>query len=369
MSFRILPNFKGLAFWMVAMPMLLAIVYYAIFASNRYVSVAQAVVRQANSEGQATMPGLALMVAGINPASREETLYLREYITSTDMLKVLESKLPFREHYADQYKDPLYWISVTASREDMLAYYQRMVKAHYDEMTGLLRVEVQAFTPEFAETVLQIILEESERFVNELSHAMAHDQLRFAQSELTLARKHYEQKTLEMVEFQNNNELVNAQASAESRAMIIGTLEADLTKQRANLKALKSTLGENTPQVRQQSVRIRALEQQLEAEKKTLVSNAAQGGRLNEIASRYRDLEIDVGIALESYKAAVVAVENARIEAGKKIRSLVKVVVPNMPDSAVYPSRVYNLFTLFLGLLLVYGITRFILATIEDHRD
>ncbi len=349
--------------------MVLAIIYYAFFAVDRYVSSAQTVVRQASNDNQAAIPGLALMVAGVNPASREETLYLREYITSTDMLKVLERNLKWREHYAQQVRDPLYWLSKSATDEELLKFYRRMVQANYDEMTGLLNVEVQALSPAYAEQVLQAILVESDRFVNELSHAMAHDQLSFAQTELALARKAYDKKMTTLVEFQSNNELLNAQASAQSRAEIIGTLEADLTKERASLKGLRSTLGENTPQVRQQRVRIRALEQQLEAEKKMLLSSSAHGGKLNVIAAQYRDLEIDVGIAEESYKAAVVAVENARMEAGKKIRSLVKVVTPNMPDEAIYPNSVYNLITLLIVLLLVYGITLFVLATVDDHRD
>lgn len=354
--------------WMVAVPMLLAILYFAVFAVDRYVSSAQAVVRQAGSDSQAAIPGLALMIAGVNPTSREETLYLREFIISTDMLGVLESELNWRAHFTKQRQDPIYWISEGTSREDALVFFRRMVQAHYDELTGLLSVEVQALTPEFAEQVLQTILAESDRFVNGLSQGMAHDQLRFAETELLLARKTYEEKKQVMLHFQTDSKLLNAQASAESRAIIIGTLEADLTRERASLKGLLSSLSANTPQVRQQKIRISALEQQLEAEKRTLLSSGGSG-KLNVVASHYRNLEIDVGIAEETYKASMAAVENARIEASKKIRSLVKVVNPNMPDAPVYPNRIYNLFTLLLGLLLIYGITRFVLATIEDHRD
>ena len=80
-------------------------------------------------------------------------------------------------------------------------------------------------------------------------------------------------------------------------------------------------------------------------------------------------MTLDAGIAEESYKTAVAALDNARIEASKKIRTLVTVVSPNTPQLALYPERLYNLATILLGLLMLYGITRFILASIEDHRD
>jgi capsular polysaccharide transport system permease protein len=40
-----------------------------------------------------------------------------------------------------------------------------------------------------------------------------------------------------------------------------------------------------------------------------------------------------------------------------------------MPDSAIYPKRIYNLITIFIVLMALLGIVRFIVAVIEDHKD
>jgi len=360
---------KILFIWVVVVPMAVAVLYYTVFAMDRYVSIAQVVVRQPGQDAhKSSVPSIALMMGGINPTSREETLYLREYIISMDMLNVLEAELNWHAHFAQQWRDPLYWVGKDVPREELLKYYNRLVEVHFDETTGLLTVEVQALDPEFSQRILKLILSRSEAFVNEISHRMARDQMKFAETELELARKKYEDEKRIMLEFQSHSEHLNAQAAAESRANIIATLEAELTTQRAALNGLLSTLNVNTPQVRQQKARIAALEQQLEAEKRTLLSSA-KGDKLNVVAARYRDLAIDVSIAEEAYKASIVAVENARIEIAKKMRSLVTVVSPNLPQSAIYPERIYNLFTLFIVLLLVYGVMRFVIATIEDHRD
>lgn len=349
--------------------MVLAIVYYAIFAIDRYVSSSQLTVRQAGHDSSTQVPALAYMLGGgINPTSREETLYLREFITSADMFNVLEKDLHWKEHYAGKWRDPFYLGFRDASEEFWLWYYRRMVTAQFDEETGLLLVQVQAFSPEFAQKTLRTILAESERFVNEISHRMAREQVRFAQSELEIARKNYEEQREQLLQFQGKNNLLDAQATAESRAAIIADLEGQLTRERANLKALLSTLDANSPQVRQQRTKISALEQQLNVENKRLVSPPS-GDQLNVIAARYRNLTVDTGIAEDAYKYAMTAVENARAEAVKKIRSLVTVVTPNLPELAVYPSRIYNLITIFIALLIFYGIVRFVIATIEDHQD
>ncbi|MCX2688517.1 ABC transporter permease [Pseudomonas sp. DCB_AW] len=353
---------------MIALPMMLAIIYYFAFAADRYVSFAQVVVRQDGNNSAAQAPGIATLLTGTNPVSREETLYLREYIASTEMMMLLEDKVHWIEHYSKQRTDIFFWLDNKAEREDLLKYYQRMVTPHFDETTGLLRVEVQAFSPELSELMLRTILQASEHFVNEVSHRIAREQMRFAEGELKNARQSYAARKFELLDFQNINKVLDGGNTAQNRATIIADLEGQYTREQAVLTELSFKLRSDAPQIRQQKQKVEAITQQLAKEKRTLVSSP-QGSQLNVIASRYQQLVLDAGIAEDSYKTAVAALDNARIETSKKIRTLVTVVSPNTPQLAVYPERWYNLATILLGLLMLYGITRFVLASIEDHRD
>lgn len=56
-----------LAIAMVILPMILAGVYYGLFAADRFVSSAQVVVRQDGNNQGAQMPGLATLLTGTNP--------------------------------------------------------------------------------------------------------------------------------------------------------------------------------------------------------------------------------------------------------------------------------------------------------------
>ncbi|WP_028356205.1 ABC transporter permease [Bordetella petrii] len=354
--------------YIVALPFFITAAYYALLSIDRYVSVSKVVVRQPHDTQGASIPSLALLMGGTNPTSREETLFLQEFIESIDMMNYLQEHYRWVQAYAAQNSDPLYFINEDLPAEDLLKFYKRIVTTHFDDLTGLLEVEVQAPTPELAAQMLEGLLKESERFVNEISHKMARDQMKFFEVELANARRNYEERKNDLIAFQHVNNILDANAAATSRAEIIASLDALLTTERANLKTLQSTLNSSSPQVRQQRIRIQAIEQQLAAEKKQLVSSA-EGDQLNVIASKFQNLMIDAGIAEESYKLAVTALENARIEASKKIRSLVTVVSPNLAQRAIYPDRLYNLATLFVLLLLLYGVARFVIATVEDHRD
>ena len=359
----------GLIVGLVIVPLALAVVYYAFFAVDRFVSSSQVVVRQEGSNGAAAaMPGLSTLLTGANPASREETLYLREYITSNDMMQLLEGRLHWVEHYQQQRTDPFFLLSSDATREDLLDFYKRMVTASYDETNGLLSVEVQALTPEMSKLMLTTILDASERFVNEMSHSIAREQMNFAKGELESARKNYGLRKEQLLKFQNANKVLDGATSAQSRADIITSLESEYSKQQAVATEMQYKLRANSPQVVQQQSKVNALRAQLNAEKRLLVS-APDGDQANVIASRYQQLMLDAGIAEETYKSAVGALDGARVEASKKIRTLVTVVSPNTPEAALYPERLYNLATILLGLLMLYGITRFLIASIEDHRD
>lgn len=353
---------------MVIVPFILVSIYYAFFSIDRYVSVSQVVVRQPQESAGANVPNLALLMGSINPTSREETLFVQSFVGSIDMMTYLQSRLNWVDAYANQLSDPIFYLDDKAPAEDLLKFYRRIVRTHFDEFTGLLEIEVQTPSAELSKSMLDAILTESERFVNEISHKIARDHLSFAERELGNARRNYIEKRDKLIAFQSSNNILDAKSSAESRAATIAALEDMLTKERANLKALRSTLNVASPQVRQQQAKIDAIEQQLAAEKKELISTA-EGDQLNVMASKYQNLIVDAGIAEEGYKLSVAALENARIEASKKIRSLVTVVKPVVAQKAIYPERLYNLATLFLLLSLLYGVARFVIATIEDHRD
>lgn len=362
-------NKRRLFIYIVLLPFVLAIIYYAVFAVKRYVSTAEIAVRQTDSTNSAiNSPGLALLLGSVNPTSREETLYLRQYIISNDMLEILKKKIGWMEHYTAVHRDPLYWLSKDAPQSDVLKFYQRAVQVHYDTETGLLKVEVQAFDPDYAQKVLETILKESERFVNELSHRMTRDQLAFVEKELATARANYEVKRDELLQFQAQNNLLNAEATATSQSELIASMEATLATEKAKLTALLSSLSPQAPQVAQQRRKIAAIEEQLKQETQRLI---AQDGsvKLNTVASKFRELTIQAGIAEEAYKVSLASLENTRIEVNKKFRTLAVVVSPNLPEDAIYPDIPYNLLTILVCLLALFGITRFIVATIEDHRD
>ncbi|MEX0299021.1 MAG: sugar transporter, partial [Kordiimonas sp.] len=130
---------------------------------------------------------------------------------------------------------------------------------------------------------------------------------------------------------------------------------------------LSSYLNEGAAELTTVRSRIEALENQLELEKAKLAS--IDNVSLNDVNAEYQALEMELQFATDLYKTTIVALERARVESYHKLKHLIVIQSPTLPDEAAYPRKLYDLATLFIGLTLLYGIITMILATIREHRD
>ena len=61
--------------------------------------------------------------------------------------------------------------------------------------------------------------------------------------------------------------------------------------------------------------------------------------------------------------------EQARVEAYRKLKHLLVVSQPSQAEEAEYPRRLYNLATIGVLLCLFYGLVVMGLATLREHQD
>ncbi|MEW5838781.1 MAG: capsular biosynthesis protein [Pseudomonadota bacterium] len=358
---------KNIFFFIVLLPMFLVLVYYGLVAANRYVSESIVTIRQASDGGGSGTPGLAMMLSGINPGSREDTLYLQQYLHSMDMLQYLDKTLNLRKVYEAQAVDVFYRLFPWMSREAFFEYYKKRVQVVFDDISGLLTIRVQGFDPEFARKLNEELLGQSERFVNEISHRMAREQMAFADQELQKARARYLDAKGVLLAFQNKHNLLDPISQAQAMASVGTQLEGEITQLEAQLKDQLTYLQDGTHEIVALRNKIGALQAQLAKERARVASG--EGDRMNTLAAEFQNLMLESVFAEDAYKLALAAVENARIEANRKLKSMVVIESPTLPDAAIYPRKLYAILTWLIGLLFVYGIVRMVLATIEDHRE
>ncbi|EAL2829612.1 capsule biosynthesis protein [Campylobacter lari] len=340
--------------------------YYIFIAANRYVSESVLSVKSTTGDSGA-ITGIAAFLTN-NSFSSEDINYLKSYIHSLDMLNILEEKVQIRELYQKQKLDFFYSISSSANQEEFLKYYQNRVKiTQENSANGLLRVEVEGFDPQSAHLIALTIVKESEKFINEISHKAARDQMQFAEEELLQFKKRYQKAKDELLAFQNKYGVFDPLKQAEGTLKLIAELESKIATKEAELLMMQSYINDNAPQIVTIKSEITALKKQLQKEK-SKVSSPKSSQKLNDLAAKFQDLTIEAGFAESAYTAALKAYESARIEALRKIKQVVIVQSPSLPQSAKYPEALYNILTAFMILSLIYGIVKFIKMIIEEHR-
>lgn len=366
---RLSPN--ALLRTLIVAPLVLALLYFGALAANRYVSEAVVVVRQANQSGTGSgLPGAALLLAGINPSSREDTMYLRQYIHSLALLKRLDERLKLREHFAQRAGlDVFCRLYSFFPQEWFLQYYRDRVELLLDDETGLLKVRVQGFEPSYAQQLNQAILDESEQFINTLSHRVAREQMQFAEGELQRAGERLQDSKRKLLAFQGNNQLLDPLVQAQATGTLTAEMQAMQSRAEADLKQALTYLNEDAYQVKALHGQIEALRAQIEVERKKATSGPTNGRQINAQAAQFQDLKLQAGFAEDAYKLALTAVENARIEASRKIKTVSVIEPPSLPEMAEYPRRLYSLLTLAIVCLLLYGVARLAVATVRDHQD
>lgn len=352
----------------IVAPTLLLAIYFALVASDRYVSLSTVAVQRTNGDTSA-VPGAALLLAGVTPSSTQDTRYLTDYILSLGMLQKLDHALHLREHYSAWRLDLPYRLRAGATQEDFLEYFRKRVDVALDDASGMLTVQVQAFDPAYAQRINRMILEESEKFVNDYSHAIAREQLNFAEGELKLAFDRLSKAKDDLLAFQTKHHLVDPTAEAQANVNITSDLQARLASREADLRNLLTFLNESAPQVQAARSEIKGIRAQIDAERLRSTAAARSESRLNALAADFQGLKLKVDFATDAYKLALTAVENARIDATRKLKTLTVIEAPSLAQSAEYPLRVYALVTLFVVCLLVYAIVRLVLATIREHQD
>lgn len=353
---------------LIGAPFAVAALYFTVFAADRYVSESTVALQRTSNDASA-IPGAALLLAGLNPPSREETQYLRQYVRSLALLQVLDARLGIRRHYEAQKLDFATRLYGWASREDFLDYWRNRVDVSIDDLSSAVTLRVQGFDAKFAQTLNRAILDESERFVNEMSHRLAREKMAFAETELARAAEKLQSTRTEVLAFQAKNRLLDPARQAEASGAVVAEMQVQITKAEAELGSLRTFLNEDAYQVRALRAQIAATQAQLDVERARSTGVGQGSDRLNALAIDFQGLKMKADFALDGYKVALGAVENARIDATRKLATLTVIEPATLPEAAEYPRRVYNLATLLVACLLAYGVVRLTLATIREHQD
>ena len=359
------PFIKQHPHWAIAFAAIILVsLYWTLLAAERYVSHAIVVVESP----QISMPEISMAsLFGAGGGSNRDLLLLREHLNSVDMLRYVEQHLDIRGHYS-QHGDILSRLrDAQAPIEDLHRYYLRRVNVELDEYANVLHIEVQAYTPEFAQQLAKLLINAGEHHMNMMGHRLAQEQVNFLEQQLIRLGERLDQARDALIAHQNKHGLVSPTHTVESLNQVIASLEGELARLHAQRQALASSHSPESAEIRRLQSEIKALGDEITRQRERLAQ--ATGDALNRITAEYQTLELQAGFAQETYSAALAALESTRLEAARQLKQVSILQSPIYPEYATQPRRLYNSSVFAIITILLAFIASMIIMIIRDHRD
>lgn len=338
--------------------------YVSLWSSPMYISETQFAVRS-GTEQPMTMD-LASQIFRTNNSSVQDAQVVEAYIRSPDVLEALDQKLKVIDYYSSHKWDFISRLTSSPTLFDKQTFWNRVSNPVVNPDNGIVTYSIKAYDPKMAQAIGQEVLNQSEGLINEMNERARKDMLNLAQKEVDLARDRVKnaQKALEI--FRDKHKELDPQATATGLQTLVMQLEGERAKVKAEIADASTYMQKNAPAMVSMQSKLAGIEQQLVREKARLVGTR-EGLAINAWVSEYETLMIESEFSKKQLTTAMTALETARASLLSKARYIVPIQKPTLPDESRYPlTWVFTLVT-FLGLFLLYGLIRLIIASIREH--
>ena len=341
--------------------------YWAFIASDRFVSVSHVIVQRPDMAAGPTLD-VASLIGSQGSHSRPDQMLLRDYLLSMDMLRKLDVRLQIAAHYSNVDHDLFsrMWL-ISPSIEWLHRHFLSRTSVEFDDYAGVLMVRTEAFDPNTAQAIAQMMVREGEAFMDEMAKNLARDQVTFLEKQVRQNAERALQARQAVLAYQNRKGMVSPEAAAESLVAIVGRLEAQRAELQTQRNALQSYLVPTHPSIVQLNQQLAAIDRQIVAEQSKLAAPA--GKTLNRTVEELQRLQMDAEFQQEIYKSSLTALEKGRIEATRTLKKLSVLQSAYLPEYPLEPRRIYNIVVYTLVAFLFAGVLKLIVAAIRDHQD
>ena len=348
----------------VLLPTLLVFIYTALIWSPMYVSETKFAVRSGTEQSYGV--DIASQLLKTSNTSTQDAEVVEAYIRSPDIFEALDKELKVVEHYTSSEWDWFSRLTSSPTLWDKQTFWNWVSKPVVNPDNGIVTYTVRAYEPAMAQSISRAVLNRSEALVNEMNERARKDTLALSEKEVEIAKDRVAKAQQALEEFRNKHRDLDPQATATGLQTIVFELEGERAKLRAEIEDAQSYMKASAPQLKNMQSRLTAIEKQLAVEKARLVDQEGKDA-LNSWVSGYETLMIESEFAKKQLTTAMTAMETARASLLSKTRYIVPIEQPTLPDESRYPNTWIFTICTFLGLLLIYGLIRLIVASIREH--
>jgi len=332
---------------------------------DRYQATSEFVIKQPMPPGTSAAMVLGNLQSSSVLSSLEDGRYLQVYLESNDVKKsVFPDKSAFLNTYASALPDIWSGLTDDADAQQQLSFFRNQLDVIPQELSGSIVLSTSAFTADDAYSLNTKLLEQAQRFVNDVNQSISADQQAFAETQVTYAQNRLTEASNALEAFQDRYGQLNPLAEQSAAASFITGLESRLVDLKVEEASLRRQYRDpDAPEVAYVADQVSELELQIKEERQKAVG--AGGRDLNKLASQSVRLEGDVTFARDSLASAMRAADNSRMESQRQLKFIVMLSKPQMPQGPDHSWR-WKAFLSCVGVLLVvWGVFGFMLTALR----
>lgn len=300
-------------------------------------------------------------------AQSSDTDILYEFIHSQDMVELVNETLDLRTLYSVPKLDPIFAFDADLPIEKLVKYWRRMVAVYYDAGTGLIELEVKAFSPGDAVAIAEEILTQSSVMINQLTAIARDDATGYARSELDAAVVRLKDARQALTRFRARTQIVDPSADVQGQMTVLVSLQQQLATTYVELDVLAQTSRENDPRVTNLRREVEVIENRIELERKKFGISGQGDGTYAALLGQFEELNVDLEFAQTTYLNALGSYDLAVREAQQQSRYLAAYLNPTRPQSAEFPQRMILLGLVALFAFLIWAILSLVYYSARDR--
>lgn len=350
------------------LPMTASILYYAAIASPRFASEVRFVVRS-------SAPLLSRdRYAGstIEPKEKivQDTAVLLNYLGSPAVIRDLKSNVDLAKLYGREDIDFVSRLSDKATQQDILEYWKKKYSVTVNPKSGIVELEVIAFSAQESQDLLKLVLDLSEKQINKLSTGMWNDLIVSTQKDVDAATAQVSSLRAKLRDTQNKTGVFDIDLSAESIISVLTNIESSVAELKSRRQALSQSVEAGSPQLSDIERRIASLEEQAAALREKTAGSSQQGvGNLAEFSSLFDKLKLDLKMAEGKLQSAISDLEKIKLVSALQLVYIDNFTEPTLPDYSKYPRTILALILCFLTFSAICGVTCLLLLGARKKID
>jgi capsular polysaccharide transport system permease protein len=352
----------------VIVPVVVASLYFALFASDQFVSelrfaIRGTIQRLPGADALGTAGGLAYL------NSSQEVYAVGDYIRSQAVVEEIGRTIDLRALFRAGGADRFSRLKDQASSEELLQYWRDMITVSTEAVSGLVSVEVRAFTREDAVAVASAIRNASETLVNRMQQRPREDMVVEAESEVRIARERAALARNEVARYRTSRAIVDPLDRARSLIDNVTELKTNLIVLNVELASTKAATGPKAPSVQTLQARRDSLNEQIQKLEGRIASTNEGDQTSAQLMVDYDKVEIGRTMAEQQVALAEKILDQLRVEAHHRHIYVDVIEGPTRPQRALFPERILSVAQIAIGALGLWGLVFLTFSGVLDHAD